>query len=108
MENFLIRLLYIFFTAFGMITGGCFIGSISAGLIGQGPLRMMVELANDLKIWAAVAAIGGTFGSLQTLETGLLKGQLHTVVKELGFIFAAFAGSHLGYLLIRSLAESKR
>lgn len=70
-------------------------------------LRTMVELARDLKIWAAVAAIGGAFTSLQTLESGLLEGRLLTVVKQLCFIFSAFAGAHLGYVVVLALAEKK-
>lgn len=108
MERFVIKLLYIFFTALGMIIGGTFIGSVSATLTGHGPLRTMSEMAKDLKIWAAVAAIGGTFDSLQTLETGLLEGQIRTVLKQLGFMFAAFAGAHLGYVLVLTLAETKK
>lgn len=108
MEKFLPKLLYIFLTALGMILGGTFFGSVAATVEGHSPLRIMVELAKDLKIWAAVAAIGGTFDFFQTLESGLLEGQLRIVVKQLGFVFAAFAGAHLGYLLVLTLAESKR
>lgn len=108
MEKFFPKLLYIFLTALGMILGGTFIGSIAATVEGHGPLRIMLELAKDLKIWAAVAAIGGTFDFFQTLETSLLEGQLRIVVKQLGFVFAAFAGAHIGYLLVVALADSKR
>lgn len=69
-----------------MIVGGTFIGSVSAALFGQGALRTMSELSKDLKIWAAVAAIGGTFDSLQAPETGLLAGQMRLVLKQLGFM----------------------
>lgn len=105
MEKLLGKLLCIFFTSLGMIIGGTLIGAISAVFTGQGPLRTMDELARELKIWAAVAAIGGTFTSLQVLETSLLEGQITTVVKQLGFIFSAFAGAHAGYLVIMTLAE---
>lgn len=90
-----------------MIAGGALIGSISAALTGQGPFRTMTHLAQDLKIWAAVAAIGGTFTSLQALESGLLEGQIATVIKQLGFIFSAFAGAHIGYVLILTLTGGK-
>lgn len=108
MERFVIKLFYIFFTALGMIIGGTFIGSVSATLFGYGPLRTMAQLAKDLKIWAAVAAIGGTFDSLQTLETGLLAGQMKLVLKQLGFMLAAFAGAHLGYILVITLSNTNR
>jgi hypothetical protein len=91
-----------------MIVGGTMIGSISAVLTGQGPFRTMQNLAQDLKIWAAVAAIGGTFTSLQALESGLLEGQVSTVAKQLAFLFSAFAGAHLGYMLVLTVAGGKR
>lgn len=97
-----------FLTALGMIIGGAFIGSVSSGFTGHGPLKTMCELARDLKIWAAVAAIGGTFTSLQTLESGLLEGEIKTVIEQLGYIFSAFTGAHAGYVLILTLAEVKK
>lgn len=106
MERFFVKLPLIFFTALGMIIGGAFIGSLAAAFSGHGPLRTMSQLAKDLKIWAAVAAIGGTFGSLQTLEAGLLEGELKLVVKQLGFILAAFAGAHVGYILVIALSNT--
>jgi hypothetical protein len=108
MERFFVKLLYIFFTSLGMIIGGTFIGSLSATLTGYGPLRTMSQLAKDLKIWAAVAAIGGTFDSLQVLETSLLTGQLRLLIKQLGFLLAAFAGAHLGYVLIIALSNTNK
>lgn len=108
MERFFVKLPFIFFTALGMIIGGTLIGSISATLSGHGPLRIMCQLAKDLKIWAAVAAIGGTFDSLQTLETGLLEGQVKLVIKQLGFILAAFAGAHVGYMLVMAFSQTNK
>lgn len=108
MERFYVKFIYIFFTALGMILGGTFVGSVAATLFGYGPLRTMAQLAKDLKIWAAVAAIGGSFDSLQTLETGLLEGQIRLVVKQLAFMVAAFAGAHLGYVLVMSLSHTNK
>ena len=108
MERFYVKLVYIFFTALGMIIGGSLIGSISAALFGFGPLRVMSQLAKDLKIWAAVAAIGGSFSSLQTLETGILEGEMRLVIKQLGFMVTAFAGAHLGYLIIAALSNTNK
>lgn len=108
MERFYIKLVYIFLTALGMIIGGTLIGSISATLFGFGPLRIMSGLAKDLKIWAAVAAIGGSFSSLQTLESGILEGQVRLVIKQLGFMVAAFAGAHLGYIIILAISNTNK
>lgn len=108
MERFYIKLVYMFLTAMGMILGGTLLGSVSATLFGYGPLRVMVTLAKDLKIWAAVAAIGGSFDSLQTLETGILEGQVRLVIKQLGFMVSAFAGAHAGYLIIVALSNGNK
>jgi len=108
MEHWAAKLLFIFFTSLGMITGGTLIGALSAALTGQGPFRTMIHLAEDLKIWAAVAAIGGSFTSLQALESGLLEGQVTAVLKQLAFLFSAFAGAHLGYVLILALAGGRQ
>lgn len=108
MERFYIKLVYMFLTAMGMILGGALLGSVSAALFGFGPLRVMTRLAKDLKIWAAVAAIGGSFSSLQALETGILEGQLRIVIKQLGFMVSAFAGAHVGYLIIVALTNSNK
>ena len=97
-----------FLTALGMMIGGAFIGSVPSGLTGHGPFKTMCELAGDLKIWAAVAAIGGSFTSLQTLESGLLEGEIRTVIKQLCYMFSAFAGAHAGYVLIMTLADTKK
>ncbi len=91
-----------------MILGGTLLGSVSATIFGYGPLRVMAQLAKDLKIWAAVAAIGGSFDSLQALETGILEGQLRLVVKQLGFMVSAFAGAHTGYLIIVALSNTNK
>jgi len=108
MDRFYIKLVYIFLTALGMIVGGTLIGSISATFFGFGPVRVITKLAKDLKIWAAVAAIGGSFSSLQTLETGILEGQLRLVIKQLGFMVSAFAGAHVGYLIIVALSGTNK
>ncbi len=68
-------------------------------------MSKMVHLADQLKIWAMVAAIGGTFDAIRAFEINLLGGQLEEVAQQLAFIFSAFIGAHTGYLLIRWLIQ---
>ncbi|HBT47283.1 MAG TPA: hypothetical protein DEA73_05315 [Peptococcaceae bacterium] len=107
MEGFFPKLLLVFFTALGVILGASLVGSLAALLAGQPPLRTMAQLALDIKIWAMVAAIGGTFTALEVLELSLLEGQFRALVKQLLLIIGAFAGAQVGYFIITSLAGGK-
>lgn len=97
----------IFFTAMGVELGGALIGALAAVLTNQPPLKTMAVLAADLKIWAIVAAIGGTFATIEVLEIGILKGQLGTLAKQLIFILSAFWGAHTGFWLVNGLAGGR-
>lgn len=107
MNRFVVDLVLSFFIAMGVVIGGSALGGVGATLVGELPLRTMATLAERLKLWGLVTALGGTFFTLQTLETGIFTGQLRLVVRQLGFIISAFAGAHLGYLLIYHLAGSE-
>ncbi|RQD75256.1 MAG: sporulation protein [Candidatus Syntrophonatronum acetioxidans] len=100
MDKFLHTLIYNFFIALGVILGGSFIGSLGAIFCQEPPLKVMLDMAGKLKIWALVSAIGGTFATIRIIETGFLDGQLTSIIKQFLFILSAFYGSHLGYLLI--------
>ncbi|PKM83867.1 MAG: sporulation protein [Firmicutes bacterium HGW-Firmicutes-13] len=104
MEKFIHTLIYNFFIALGVILGGALVGSLGAIICQEPPLKVMVDLAARLKIWALVSAIGGTFAAIRVIEIGFLDGQLSNVIKQFLFILSAFYGSHLGYLLIIFLA----
>ncbi|NLP36070.1 MAG: sporulation protein [Firmicutes bacterium] len=95
------------FISFGVIIGGTFIGSLGAVFTGQAPGYSMVELAGKLKIWALVAALGGTFDTFRAIEAGFLGLQVNTVVKQLLLILSSFLGAHGGYLLILQLAGGR-
>ncbi|OWZ84696.1 YtrH family sporulation protein [Natranaerobius trueperi] len=103
MTTFFSTLILNFFIALGVVIGGSLIGSLGAGIGGKPPLQTMMNIAERLKIWALVAALGGTFTTIKELEMGFLGGQLHTVIKQLIFIFAAFLGAHIGVIIITLL-----
>ncbi len=92
-----------FLIALGVVLGGVLCGSLSSLITQQPPLRTMVELAEKLKIWGLVAALGGTFPALKALEMGFLDGQIASVVKQILLLLSAFWGAHAGYLIILNL-----
>lgn len=107
MTQFLDTLTINAFISFGVILGGTLIGSLGAVFTGQAPGHSMIELADKLKIWALVSALGGTFDALKAIETGFLGMQINTVAKQVLMILAAFVGAHTGYLLILYLTGGK-
>jgi hypothetical protein len=95
------------FIALGVILGGALVGSLGAVFYGQSPGHIIIELAGKLKIWALVAAMGGTFDTLRAIEAGFLGLQVNTVIKQLLLILSSFIGAHAGYLLLVYLAGGK-
>ncbi|WP_096202701.1 YtrH family sporulation protein [Bacillus sp. FJAT-45350] len=104
-RDFLATLIMDFFVAFGVIIGGAVIGGIGAFLIGNPPLKTMYDLAGSLKIWALVAAIGGTFDAITSLERGLFYGTHDDIFKTLFMIFAALCGAHSGTTIVQWLTQ---
>jgi hypothetical protein len=92
-----------FFIALGVILGGSILGSVAGFLsAGQPPFYSIVELAERLKIWALVSALGGSFTAFRVIEIGFLSGQPAEIIKQLALIVCAFGGSHLGYILLKA------
>ncbi|QKS72043.1 YtrH family sporulation protein [Paenalkalicoccus suaedae] len=104
-KDFLATLIIDFFVAFGVIVGGSFLGGIGAYLIGKPPLTIMNDLATTLKIWALVAAIGGTFDAISTIERGIFEGTHADIVKTSIIIVAALFGAHSGSVFIQWLTQ---
>lgn len=92
-----------FFIAIGVVLGGAFSAGIGAILTHNPPLKTMIDLAADIKLWAIVVAMGGTFSSLRLIETGLFAGQFSVLAKQLLLIFSCFLGAQIGYLIVRML-----
>lgn len=90
-----------YFVAFGVMIGGCIMGGIGALFIGQPPLNWMDTLAKSLKIWAIVAAIGGTFETITAIERGLFEGSQRDMLQHFLYISSAFFGAHSGSVIIR-------
>lgn len=99
-ERFFVSFIHCYFIAFGVIIGGTIIGSIGAFLTGEAPLTAMGRIAQSLKIWAIVAAIGGTFDAIENFQKGFLDGSTLDLFKQLMFIISAMVGVKSGILLI--------
>lgn len=104
-SNYVNTLIMDFLIALGVVVGGATIGALSALFSYRPPLHVMADLAERLKIWALVAALGGTFNTIRTLETGLFDGQLGVVARQLTIVLSAFAGAQLGYTLVILIAR---
>lgn len=105
MENFINKTILIFFTALGTMLGSVLVGSLAAVLVREPPVAIMLKLARDMKIWAIAAAIGGTFSTFEILESGLFKGEVRAVIKQILYIASALGGTQAGYYIILALCE---
>lgn len=106
-KQFIQSVIFDFFVAFGVIVGGAIIGGIGAFLVSKPPLTAMWTLAGNLKIWAVVAAIGGTFDTITNLEKGFLYGSPDEIVKQIIVIISAMTGAHSGTILIQWLTQQE-
>jgi len=96
-----------FCTALGVVLGGSIVGSISSLLFYSSPLETMRTLAGEIRIWALVVAIGGTFSTIRIIESGIFGGQIVALFRQLLVIGGAFCGSFLGYWIITTLMEGR-
>lgn len=106
-ERFIVSFIHCFFIAFGVIVGGTVIGSIGAFLTGEAPITAMNRIAQSLKIWAIVAAIGGTFDAIENFQKGFLDGSTLDLFKQLMFIISAMVGVKAGILLIHWITNEE-
>lgn len=96
-----------FFVAYGIVVGGCLSGGLGAFLMEKPPLLSMEQLADQLKIWGLVGALGGTFDSFLQMEK-ILMGNFSPVFKQLAMIVVAFLGAHMGTICVQWLVAQVR
>ncbi len=101
------RYIPVFFIALGVVLGAAFIGSIGGVLCSQPPLKIMSDIAQDIKLYAIISAIGGTFTSLKILEGGLFQGELKVIGQQFLVLCSAYLGAQLGYWIIITLCGGK-
>lgn len=99
-ERFFVSFIQCFFIAFGVVIGGTIIGSIGSFLTGVAPLSAINRIAQSIKIWAIVAAIGGTFDAIDNFQRGLLEGTTMDLFKQLLLILSAMGGVKLAITLL--------
>lgn len=103
MYGFAHKLVLVFFTACGVILGASILGAVGATLVREPPVTVMLRIAQEIKIWAIVAAIGGTFSTFEVFESGLFRGEITAVVRQLCYVLSSLAGAQFGYYLILNL-----
>src|SRR5690625_102357 len=106
-ERLFSALIKCFFISFGVLTGGALFGSISAYLTGDPPITELINSARKLRIWAVVAAIGGTFDAISTFEKGIFDASTPDLVKQIMLIIAAMGGVKAGLLLIELVTQGE-
>ncbi len=92
-----------FFIAFGVVIGGALLAGVGSVLVLQAPGTVMLETAAKLKIWAIVAAVGGTIDPMRVIESNMLDGHLSPVVQQVTIIITAFLGAHMGTELVKMI-----
>lgn len=106
-ERFFATFIHCFFIAFGVIIGGAIIGSIGSFLTGDAPLTAMNRISQSLRIWAIVAAIGGTFDAIANFQKGFLDGSTMDLFKQTMFILSAMIGVKTAILLISWITKEE-
>ncbi|HLR02445.1 MAG TPA: YtrH family sporulation protein [Virgibacillus sp.] len=100
-ERFFVSFFHCYFIAFGVVIGGALIGSIGSFATGDAPLTSIGRIAKGLRIWAIVAAIGGTFDAIATFERGIFEGSTLDIFKQILIILAAMGGVKTAIILIQ-------
>jgi hypothetical protein len=101
MGLFITKAIHDFFVAFGVVIGGSLLAGIGALFTMQPPTHTMWVTAGNLKIWALVAAVGGTIDPLRVIESNFLDGHLSPAFRQIILILTAFLGAHMGTELMR-------
>lgn len=94
-----------FFIAFGIVIGGSMLAGIGSVFMLLPPAATMLDTAARLKIWAIVAAIGGSIDPVRVIESNINAGQLSPAAQQICFIIIAFLGAHLGTELVRLICK---
>lgn len=93
-----------FFTALGVVLGGSIIGSLATLVSLDSPVHTMLVIAKPIKLWAMVVALGGTFPTIQALDSGIWTGEVRLILQHLALIVSGFLGASIGYWLVMIVA----
>ncbi|KAB7705914.1 sporulation protein [Bacillus aerolatus] len=99
-ETFFHELFKCYFIAFGVLLGGSLIGGLAAFTTGKPLYTSIEQISESLRIWAIIAAIGGTFDTLYSFEKGFLDGETKDLFKQFLLILSAMGGAYTGKVII--------
>ncbi|QED48912.1 YtrH family sporulation protein [Cytobacillus dafuensis] len=106
-QPFFASLIESYFIALGVVIGGSIIGGLAAFLTGKPPLTEVIRISNIIRIWAIIAAIGGTFDTVYSFEKGFLDGQTKDLFKQFLLILSALGGAQTAAMLINWLTQEQ-
>lgn len=101
MSTFLSKTIDEFLIAFGVVLGGSILAGIAAVITMKNPMQHMGDIADNIKIWAVVVAVGGTIDPIRSIQSNFLEGQVSPAVKQILYIISAYFGAHFGTTLIQ-------
>jgi hypothetical protein len=101
MGAFITKLILHYCIAFGVVLGASMLAGISAVLTLQPPTMTMRSISENMKIWAVVAAIGGTIDPIRAIESNIMFGQINPAIKQILLIASAFLGAYTGTKLVQ-------
>lgn len=94
-----------YFIALGVMLGGSIIGGLAAFVSGEPLLTEISNIAGRIRIWAIIAAIGGTFDTVYSFEKGFLEGGTKDLFKQFLLILSAMGGAKTAALIISWLTQ---
>lgn len=103
----IVKMIMYYFVAFGVVIGGSLFGGLAAFLVSQSPMQTMKDLSDQLKIWALVVALGGTFDSFKVFESTIFEGNLYSLAKQILYISVALIGAYTGQLVVEWLIKGE-
>jgi hypothetical protein len=95
MYIFLGDIIMYFCISFGVVLGGSMLSGIAAVLTLQSPVDKMLVVSENIKIWAMVAAVGGTIDPIRYIESQMAEGHLNPAIKQIILIVIAFIGAQM-------------
>ncbi|MFC4769369.1 YtrH family sporulation protein [Effusibacillus consociatus] len=105
--GFLSTIIFNFCVALGMVLGGSMVGALGAMLTHHPPMATMFKLADQLKIWALVAAIGGSVDALKIIGDSMWDFKFDSVAKQFAYLVSAFLGCQVGYYLVKWITAGR-
>ncbi|OCT11686.1 sporulation protein [Paenibacillus pectinilyticus] len=105
MAGFWASIIMYFCIAFGVVFGGSMLSGIAAVFTLQSPTEKMLTISENIKIWAMVAAVGGTIDPIRYIESHVALGQINPAIKQIIYIIVAFTGAQFGTSLIQMICK---